>query len=85
LDILIGMIDASDFNPAYPKYFPRFVQYSIWRFCTLEVHAICNGVNIDDTQACDRDDICPVFKLCDHIPLKPPQGGSDETLDTGRS
>jgi hypothetical protein len=68
LDVLIGKIDASQFNPDYPKYFPRFVQFSIWRFCTLEVLAICNGVNIDDTKPCDRDDICPVFKLCDHIP-----------------
>jgi hypothetical protein len=82
LDIIISKIDASLFNPDYPKYFPRFVQFSIWRFCTLEALSICNGVNIDDSQTCDREDICPVFKLCDHVPLKPIDGGPDETPDS---
>ena len=83
LDRIIHQIDAREFNQSYPKYFPRFIQYSIWRFCTLEVHAICNGVNINDANPCQRDDICPVYDLCQHIPLKPKQEDQDETLDSG--
>jgi hypothetical protein len=79
LDILIRKIDAREFNPAYPEYFPRFVQYSIWRFCSLAAHDICNGVKINDSQPCRRKDICPVFRLCDRITLKPEVGGSDDT------
>jgi hypothetical protein len=26
-------IDARQFNPSYPKVFPRFVQHAIWRYC----------------------------------------------------
>ena len=71
LDIIISKIDARTFNPTYPRYFPRFIQYSIWRFCSLTAHNICNGVRIDDSKACGRSDICPVFSLCDRLPLKP--------------
>ena len=72
VDILSKRIDARQFNPAYPKYFPRFIQFSIWILCTLTGYDICNGVNIDDSKCCTRDDICPVYDLCDHIALKGP-------------
>ena len=84
LDIIIKKIDGREFNPAYPEYFPRFVQYSIWRFCSLTSHDICNGVRIDDSQACQREDICPVFSLCDRIALKPKrEGGHDDAIASG--
>lgn len=66
---IIDKIDASSFNPDYPKYFPRFVQFSIWRFCSLNVHNICNGFRIDDSKSCEQED-CPVFSLCDRIVLR---------------
>jgi hypothetical protein len=72
VDILSRKIDARQFNQGYPKYFPRFVQLSVWIFCTLSAHNICNGVNIDDSKCCERDDICPLYDLCDHIALKDP-------------
>lgn len=81
LDSLIGKIDARKINPGYPRYFPRFVQLSIWRFCSLVGQNICNGVKIKDSAPCNRKDICPVFSWCDHIPLRPKAiGGPDETL-----
>lgn len=83
LDTIIQQIDARVFNRNYPSYYPRFIQYSIWRFCTLEVHAICNGVNINDANSCDRKDICPVYNLCAHIPLRPSQEEQDESHDPG--
>ena len=72
LDDITGKIDARDFNPDFPAYFPRFIQFSIWRFSSVtQGLSICNGVKINDTKPCNRDDICPVFSLCAHIPLKP--------------
>lgn len=63
-------IDASQFNPAYPPFFPRFVQIAIWRFCAQNGEDICNGRNIDDSSPCDRNDLCPVYDLfCGRVPL----------------
>jgi len=39
-------IDARRFNPAFPKVFPRFVQFAIWRYCSQAGLDICNGNRI---------------------------------------
>ena len=69
IDSLTKKIDARQFNKAHPKYFPRFVQFSIWHFCSVIQENICNGVNINDGKPCNQED-CPVYQLCDHITLK---------------
>jgi hypothetical protein len=70
LDRLARTIDARQFNPSFPSYFPRFIQSAIWRFCA-EAHAdVCNGLQIDDTARCKRRD-CPLFNACGRIPLRP--------------
>lgn len=64
-----SQIDARRTNPNYPKSFPRFVQHAIWRYCgQLELN-ICNGNKIDDHFSCDNKG-CPLFHLCDRIPMK---------------
>lgn len=68
LDRLARAIDARQFNPSFPSYFPRLIQSAIWRFCS-EAHAdVCNGLRIDDTARCKRND-CPLFDTCGRIPL----------------
>lgn len=66
LQALSKEIDASKFDKSYPKYFPRFVQVSIWSYC----HKICNGNRIDDKQPCALGDECVVSNLCAKVPLK---------------
>lgn len=68
LDHLASAIDASSFNPSYPRNFPRFVQKAIWSFCAQSGLARCNGITIDDRLPCERD--CPVWSNCAHQPLK---------------
>jgi hypothetical protein len=46
-------IDARSINPAFPRTFARFVQNSIWRFCSADGLNLCNGNRIDDRRACD--------------------------------
>jgi hypothetical protein len=70
LDRIAGKLDARRFNPAFPANFPRFVQHAIWRFCAEDGLDECNGHQIDDRARCDRRH-CPVFHLCDRVPLKP--------------
>ena len=70
IDSLAKKIDARQFNKAHPPYFPRFIQFSLWRFCTINGENICNGVNINDAKPCKQEN-CPVYFLCDHAPLKP--------------
>ena len=70
IDSLSKMIDARQFNEAHPEYFPRFIQFSIWRFCTISGENICNGININDAKPCKQKN-CPVYLLCDHVILKP--------------
>jgi hypothetical protein len=45
-------IDAKEFNKTFPSYFPRFVQYAIWRYCAQEGLGICNGNRINDRKRC---------------------------------
>jgi hypothetical protein len=35
LDLIAARVDASVFNPAFPRVFPRFVQSAVWRYCDL--------------------------------------------------
>ena len=43
-------IDARQFNRAFPKTFPRFVQSAIWRYCAENGLGICNGNRIADDE-----------------------------------
>jgi hypothetical protein len=70
LERIAANINARRFNPTFPVTFPRFVQHAIWRFCAESGLDECNGHQIDDRKRCDRND-CPVFRLCDRVPLKP--------------
>ena len=69
-------IDARRFNADFPKAFPRFVQYAIWRFCAQQGLDQCNGNQIDDSDRCNLSD-CPLYRNCDRRPLAPPQRSSD--------
>lgn len=62
-------IDARQFNPDYPRNFPRFVQHAIWRYCAQSELNVCNGNNIDDGFRC-RNGNCALFRRCDRIPLR---------------
>jgi hypothetical protein len=62
-------IDASSFNPSFPKLFPRFVQHAIWRFCAAEGLDLCNGNRINDSEPCQID-YCHLFRLCGRKSLK---------------
>ena len=58
-------IDASQFNPRFPKVFPRFVQHTIWRYCAENGLDVCNGNQIND------DNIyCRVYAGCDRVALR---------------
>ena len=61
-------IDAREFNPDYPKAFPRFVQHAVWRWCAQGELDICNGNQIDDRRPCENCS-CPLFTLCDRVRL----------------
>lgn len=68
-------IDAKDFNPIYPRNFPRFVQHAIWRYCAQSELNVCNGNNIDDGFRCQNGN-CALFRCCDRVPLRS-QSGDD--------
>ena len=61
-------IDARQFNPSYPKTFPRFVQHAIWRYCSQNGLDVCNGNRIDDRRRCANKD-CRLRLMCDRIAL----------------
>lgn len=63
-------IDAQEFNRAFPRYFPRFVQYAIWRFCAEEGLDVCNSNRIDDRDRC-QNRWCRLFRICDRRPVSP--------------
>lgn len=68
IEQLAEVVDCSTFSPSYPKYFPRFVQLSIWLFCSEAGENICNGRMIDDREPCQNTE-CPLYNLCDKLPL----------------
>ena len=62
-------IDASQFNPRFPKVFPRFVQHAIWRYCAENGLDVCNGNQINDDKRCDNI-YCRVYAGCDRVALR---------------
>jgi len=62
-------IDARQFNRAFPKVFPRFVQHAIWRYCNQQGLDICNGNRVDDRHRC-QNRYCRLHGICDRIRLK---------------
>jgi hypothetical protein len=62
-------IDARQFNPLFPKVFPRFVQHAIWQYCSLSGLDVCNGTRIDDSRRCENKN-CRVRLMCDRIALR---------------
>ena len=63
-------IDARQFCPEGPAFFPRLVQKAIWRFCAEAHLAVCNGNRINDRDRCAQTD-CPLFEACERVPLRP--------------
>jgi hypothetical protein len=62
-------IDASPFNPRFPRTFPRFVQHAIWRYCAENGLGVCNGNRINDDVRCDNL-YCQVRPVCDRVVLR---------------
>jgi hypothetical protein len=62
-------IDARQFNPGFPRTFPRFVQHAIWRYCSQSGLDICNGNRINDSRRCGNTD-CRVRPMCDRVALR---------------
>jgi hypothetical protein len=69
IQALAEHIDARQFNPSFPKTFPRFVQYAIWRYCSQSGLDVCNGNRIDDARRCSNLD-CRVRLPCDRLALR---------------
>ena len=65
---LASTVDARAFNPGFPACFPRWVQHSIWQFCSEAGGGPCNGRRIDDRGSC-RQRHCPAFARCDRVAL----------------
>src|SRR5215207_2210659 len=65
---LASEIDARAFDPIFPATFPRFVQHALWAFCAQDELNVCNGNQIDDSQACEKVS-CLVFESCARVPL----------------
>jgi hypothetical protein len=68
IGLIAKEIDAREFNPRFPKIFPRFVQHAIWRYCAGFGLDICNGNNIDDRFRCANTP-CRLYSSCDRLAL----------------
>jgi hypothetical protein len=68
LGFLATEIDARQFNRAFPKTFPRFVQSAIWWYCAENGLGVCNGNRIDDESRCGNGH-CQLFRRCDRVAL----------------
>ena len=77
LERIAATINARRFDPVFPIYFPRFVDYAVWQFCAENGLDECNGRQIDDRARCDRCE-CLVFRLCDRVALKPKKDLQDD-------
>jgi hypothetical protein len=69
IQVVAEHIDARQFNPSYPKTFPRFVQHAIWRYCSQNGLDVCNGNRIDDSRRCENKE-CRVRLMCDRVVLR---------------
>jgi len=61
-------IDARSYNRDYPKVFPRFVQFAVWRFCAQQELDQCNGNRVNDSGRCWQQD-CVLFDDCARLKL----------------
>jgi hypothetical protein len=68
IGLVAERIDARAFNPAFPAFFPRFVQHATWRYCAQLGLDVCNGNRIDDRQSCENV-YCQIRGLCDRVTL----------------
>ena len=68
IDAVSKRVDASVFNPGFPRVFPRFIQHAIWRYCAQRGLDVCNGNNIDDSKQCNRIK-CEIYSICDREKL----------------
>ena len=68
---LADRIDAREFNPAFPAFFPRWVQFAVWWFCAADGWGTCNANQIDDRVGC-RQRFCASFATCDRLSLPAP-------------
>jgi hypothetical protein len=66
LGFLATKIDARQFNRAFPKTFPRFVQSAIWCYCAENGLGVCNGNRIADDNPCGNGH-CQLFRRCDRV------------------
>ena len=71
IQAVANQIDAREFNPRFPKTFPRFVQNAIWRYCSENGLDVCNGNRIDDKARCGNL-YCQARRMCDRVALHPP-------------
>jgi len=67
--VVAQQIDARQFNPAFPRIFPRFVQHAVWRYCAQNGLDVCNGNRINDAKRCNNMD-CRVRPMCDRVALR---------------
>jgi hypothetical protein len=68
IETISARIDARQFNPAFPRSFPRFVQHAIWRYCSQNGLDVCNGNRIGDRKSCTNV-YCHIYNICDRISL----------------
>ena len=68
LGFLAAKVDARQFNRAFPKTFPRFVQSAIWWYCAENGLGVCNGNRIADESRCGNGH-CQLFRRCDRVAL----------------
>jgi hypothetical protein len=66
VDRVANEIDARQFNPRFPRTFPRFVQHAIWRYCAQQGLDVCNGNQINDRRPC-KNTSCTLYSICDRI------------------
>ncbi len=69
LQVVSRHIDARQFDPSFPAAFPRFVQHSVWRYCSRNGRDICNGNRINDHFSCQNIH-CQLTSICDKNVLK---------------
>ena len=63
IEKISNRIDARQFNNAFPKVFPRYIQFAIWRFCSIDALNVCNGLRIGRSRCKNR--WCRLFDVCD--------------------
>jgi hypothetical protein len=63
-------IDAKQFNQTFPSYFPRFIQYAVWRYCAQKGLDVCNSNRVVDRDRC-QNRWCRLFQSCDRRTVSP--------------